>query len=76
MDRNYWREFLIMIMSKTNGMKDLVRAVNEMSVSMEFQNLVMEAFTYGQKPPLRLTEVEKQNICRILDVLASNSKKN
>lgn len=31
--RNYWEEFYSLIMSKSNGMKDLVRAVNEMTVS-------------------------------------------
>lgn len=64
-----WNNLRELIFQNTGGIRAIERAVNNIYDNREHYKQVMEAFTRGQRPPVRLTDSEKKEIINLIDIV-------
>lgn len=57
------------------GIKDLTKAIDQGNIYEEYHNMVFEAFAKGLRPPLKLTEEEKQKINKLINNASLRAKR-
>lgn len=66
--KNLSRRLYNLIQQTQTGVDNIKGTVNSIRESKEFEKLLLEAFTKGLKPPIKLSETEKAQLLRLVEM--------
>lgn len=70
-----WKLIQGLAMTKNTGIKEIDKIITDKFEKEMFHELLEASFAKGQKPPQKLTEVERRQIASLYNIVSARAKK-